>query len=253
MAKEKTTTEQDFSFLNEDDNAKGFEKIGMGEQAIPFIRIAQAISPQVQKSKPEFIEGLNAGDIFNTVTKENYGTKIKIIAGGFDHVYIEWPSERNKGGPIAYHTPEHAEEIATDKTFGKWMTKDGTKLQETYMYYILIVDKESEGIAVISLKSSEIKVAKQWNRRLLNTMLPNGKKARAHYLIWEMGVTEKTNDQGTWYQLTIDFNGYVTEELYKAVSAERKALPSVSSLDLKQLESPTSNSDESDEKIKTEY
>jgi len=35
---------------------------------IPFIRVIQAMSPQVNKRDPAYIDGASVGDIFNTVT-----------------------------------------------------------------------------------------------------------------------------------------------------------------------------------------
>ena len=42
------------------------------EMQIPFIRIIQALSPQVQKKDPAFIAGADQGDAFNTVTNEHW-------------------------------------------------------------------------------------------------------------------------------------------------------------------------------------
>jgi len=53
-----------------------FETAGDGahydssEMQIPFIRVLQALSPQLNKNKPEFIKGASNGDIYNTVTGE---------------------------------------------------------------------------------------------------------------------------------------------------------------------------------------
>ena len=53
-----------------------FETAGEGasfdssEMQIPFVRILQAMSPQLSKKKPEFIDGASQGDLFNTVTNQ---------------------------------------------------------------------------------------------------------------------------------------------------------------------------------------
>ena len=53
-----------------------FESAGEGasfdssEMQIPFVRLVQALSPQINKKKPEYIDGVSQGDAFNTVTKE---------------------------------------------------------------------------------------------------------------------------------------------------------------------------------------
>ena len=42
------------------------------EMQIPFIRVLQALSPQLNKKKAEYIEGASQGDMFNTVTNEHW-------------------------------------------------------------------------------------------------------------------------------------------------------------------------------------
>ena len=39
---------------------------------IPFVRLIQAMSPQIKKSDPSFIPGASQGDIFNTVTGQSW-------------------------------------------------------------------------------------------------------------------------------------------------------------------------------------
>ena len=42
------------------------------EMQIPFVRILQAMSPQLKKREAEYIEGSEQGDMFNTVTKQHW-------------------------------------------------------------------------------------------------------------------------------------------------------------------------------------
>ena len=46
------------------------------EMQMPFIRIAQAMSPEIKKSDAKFIEGCGQGDIFNNLTQEYEGVQI---------------------------------------------------------------------------------------------------------------------------------------------------------------------------------
>ena len=51
----------------------GFENVGAQEMAIPFLKIASSQTPEVKKSNAKFVEGLEQGHVFNSVTKEFYG------------------------------------------------------------------------------------------------------------------------------------------------------------------------------------
>ena len=67
------------------------------EMQIPYIRLAQAMSPQVTKGDGKFIKGLAAGDIFNNLTNEYWDgeTGLKVIPCYLVTKYIEWiPMEK---------------------------------------------------------------------------------------------------------------------------------------------------------------
>ena len=47
---------------------------------IPFIRVIQALSPQIKKSDPAYIDGASQGDIFNTVTGQHWDGEEGVIS-----------------------------------------------------------------------------------------------------------------------------------------------------------------------------
>lgn len=239
------SAEQTFNHFKNDNSEpmKGFEGIGATEQAIPFLKLAQPLSPQLSKNKPEFIPGLEEGFFFNSVTKKSYGDSLIVVCGGFEHIYIEWPPVRGKGGPIAYHTPAEASKIAADTSFGNWKTKAGNRLDETYLYYMIVEGEESSGVIVLSLSSTNIPPAKQFNRRLVSTTLPNGAKAKPFWMKWKLSSVEASNDKGSWHKVSFDLAGYVSESLLLLVNKERESLPEPTKLDYKQLESGAEKTD----------
>ena len=237
MSDEKLKTAAQAAF-NEADSMEGFEDINGSTMAIPFVRILQDLSPQLNKKKPEYIEGAEAGDWLNSTTKEVYGPEINVIVLKFERIYIEW--KPNRGGFVSYHTPENAERLAVDTTFGNWKTKEGNELTENYVYMILIEGHEAEGIVVLSLSSSAIKVAKEWNRLMTTHIMSNGQRARPYYLIWKLSSEYKENDKGAWYQPSIKFVRYINQQQYELTGTERKALPS-KRVDYAQIEAKQSS------------
>ena len=72
---QKKTTEVVVSELDkilEEDSGAGLENFTTEDMQIPFIRIIQALSPQLNKQDPLYIKGAEQGDIFNTVSGEIY-------------------------------------------------------------------------------------------------------------------------------------------------------------------------------------
>jgi len=218
------TAKEQMGFIDDAmDNLEGFEQINANTMAIPFVRILQKLSPQLNKQKPQFLPDAEEGVWFNTVTKELLGDNIQVIVLKFEHVYIEWLPDR--GGFVSYHSPENAERLAVDKTFGKWQTADGNSLQESYAYICMIVGHEDEGIVVMSFSSSAIKMAREWNRLMTTHVMDNGKRALPYYLVWALKAQYTENDQGSWYSPSVSYAGYISEDQYSILSTERKALP----------------------------
>ncbi len=212
-------------FIKEaEDSLEGFNEVNAQTMAIPFLKLAQDLTPQTKKAKKDaYIEGLEPGMFFNSATLENFETALKFIVIKFERIYIEWMP--NRGGFVGYHSPEHAESIAENKTFGKWQTADGNDLQEYYTYYGIIVDRESEGPVILSLTSSAIKVAKGLNRLMTTHIMDNGKRAMPYYLVWNLESVHMEKNENDWFMPKFTFDGYINEEQYNLVSIDRKALP----------------------------
>jgi len=207
------------------DTAEGFEDITTLTMAIPFIRVLQTLSPQLNQKKPEYIAEAQEGMFFNTVTKEIYGPTIDVVVLKFDRIFIEWLPER--GGLVNYHSPEHAEEKAINKdVFGGWKTKSGNALQENYVYFILLEGKMQEGVAILSLASTQIKIAREWNRLMTTHIMENGRRALPFYLVWTLETEYRENDKGNWYTFKVRAKKYITKEQYEKVGTEKKLLPS---------------------------
>ena len=51
---------------------KGFSEVTSEDLSIPFIRVLAQLSPQVNKRDGKYVEGAEAGMLFNTVLNEVY-------------------------------------------------------------------------------------------------------------------------------------------------------------------------------------
>ena len=89
-----------------------FETAGEGssysseEMQIPFVRLLQPMSPQINKKKPEFIAGAEQGDVFNTVTGQYWPGEegIKVIPCYQNTEYLEFVP-RDLGGGFKGRVP----------------------------------------------------------------------------------------------------------------------------------------------------
>lgn len=202
---------------------KGFEEVNAETVSIPFLKLAQDLTPQLKKTKPNYIPDLELGQFFNSVTGDIYGASFTAIILKFERIYIEWLP--NRGGFVGYHSPENAERLADDKTFGKWKTREGNDLVEYYAYYILIEGHEHEGPIIMSLTSSAIKEAKMLNRLMTTHMMDNGERAMPYFLKWTVNSVFTTKGENEFYGYKFVFKDYINEEQFNLIGPERKALP----------------------------
>src|SRR4051812_21319875 len=74
----------------------------MEDNVVPLIYILQALSPQVQKKKEEYVEGAEPGYIWFRGTKKVVGEEgIAVVPCYYSKVWIEWMP--NRGGFVARH------------------------------------------------------------------------------------------------------------------------------------------------------
>ena len=78
------------------DANSGLENVTSEDLAIPFLRIIQAMSPQVNARDGKHIKGCEQGDIFNTVDNTLYkgADGVVVVPVAYKRTYLEWMPER---------------------------------------------------------------------------------------------------------------------------------------------------------------
>ena len=189
----------------EGDAHKGMEQMGADDLALPFIRILGDLSPQVKKSKAEYVEGAEPGMLFNTVSKELYdGSKgIQVVPCYYKREYIEW-SDRGEGpgAPIAVHPANTDLMNQTNRdAMGKDRLPNGNYLENTASYYVMVLSEDgSAETALITMKSTGLKTSRQWNSMISGIKLQgtNGKFTPPMFShIYHLTTVEMSNKKGT--------------------------------------------------------
>lgn len=223
-------------FIDKKDSLEGFEAININTIAIPFIKLAQDLSPQLKKSKPEYIEGLVVGDFFNSVTGNNYGKTFDFTVIKFEHIFTEW--KPNRGGFVGYHDVDEAYKIAVSTKFNEMKTSEGNDLIETYMYYILMSGKEKDGVLILSASSTAIKNAKKLNSMMNMQYFANGDKALPYHQVYTAKSSMVSDSKNEWWVIDFSFKEFVNETLYLAAKEQRTLIKS-KTIDYAQLENKT--------------
>ena len=142
----------------------GLENVTSEDLAIPFLRIIQAMSPQVNARDGKHIKGCEQGDIFNTVDNTLYkgAEGVVVVPVAYKRTYLEWMPERK--GLAGVHDSSEILKSVVKSDKGQDFLENGNVLSTTANHYVLIVDDKggfSQGI--IALSGSQLKKSKKWN------------------------------------------------------------------------------------------
>lgn len=184
---------------------KGSEDVTAQDITLPRIEVLQALSPQLKKSEPSYIEGSEQGMIFNTISGELYGNEVVIVPILFQRQHIIW-QDRKKGGGFAGAFPT---ELDAAKEVDAMDNPDDYDIVEHHINFCLILhDNGDIEEAVLSWAKSKIKVSKSLNA--LIQMNPGDRYSRAYRL----KSVEASGPKGDYWTYTVQPIGYVTREVF---------------------------------------
>jgi|TARA_A100000172_G_scaffold46303_1_gene28696 hypothetical protein len=187
------------------------------EMQIPFVRILQAMSPQLKKREASYIEGSEQGDMFNNVTMDLFkGEDGVTIIPCFQTVkYLEFvPREQGGGfqGEIATTDPVLRQ---TKRSGAKEILPNGNELVKSDQHFCLLIGED--GITqpvVVDMKSSQLKVSRRWKTQIAMQKIKHPKTGQMvlpplFATMWKFSTVEESNDQGTWFNYQIEKVGLV--------------------------------------------
>jgi len=228
----KANTDVALASMFEEDKAAGMEGMDRDDFAMPFLRVLGQLSPETNKRDAKYVEGAEPGMIFNTVTKQAYdGEKgLNIIPCGYKREYVEW-SDRGEGtsAPVAIHPVSSG--IIKEATRGAdWKDRlpNGNYLENTASYFVLTEDMQQ---ALISMKSTQLKVSRTWNS-MMNSIKIKGSNGlftpSAYSHVYNLKTVQQSNDKGTWFGWNVTLVGPVQDKnLYETAKQFASSVGSV--------------------------
>lgn len=202
------------------------------EMQIPFVRLLQALSPQLNKKKAEYIDGASSGDAFNNVTGQYWdGEKgITVIPCYQTTKYLEFTPREMGGGFRGEINPNNPVLQQTTRSGSKEILPNGNELVKSDQHFCLIVDEDG-GFqpAVIDMKSTQLKVSRRWKTQIAmqKVTLPDGRKVTPPVFatMWKLRSVEESNDQGSWSNWAVEKVGLVEDrDLYQEARTFRKSI-----------------------------
>ena len=206
------------SNMFEDDAAKGLGAIGQDDLALPFLKILGQLSPEVNKRDGKYVEGAEPGMIYNSVSGDLYdGVKgIDVIACFYKLEYIEWKDRgEGPGAPVAIYDSS-SDVMSKTKPDANYKDRlpNGNYIEKTASHFVIITG-DSPSTALISMKSTQLKISRKWNSMMSGIKLKgqNGLFTPASFShIYRLKTTQMSNDKGTWFGWEVSKVGPITDQ-----------------------------------------
>ena len=187
------------------------------EMIIPFVRLAQSLSPQVNKKKPEYIEGLSVGDAYNNVTGEWWpGEKGLVVIPCFQTTkYLEFVPRESGGGFVGELAANSPHLQNTQRVGSKELLPNGNELVKSDHHYCLVVAEDGMfQPVVIDMKSTQLKVSRRWKTQIAMKKIRHPVDGRVvtppvYATLWRLRAVEESNDKGDFYNWVVEPEGMV--------------------------------------------
>ena len=204
--------------LFEADAGAGTQNIKQEDLALPFLKVLGQLSPEVNKRDAKYVDGAQPGMILNTVTKQLFdGEKgIEVIPVFYKRQYIEWQDRgEGQGAPVAIHDAGSDILNKTSRDKGnKDRLPNGNYIDNTANHFVVVLG-DSPSTALISMKSTQLKVSKNCNSMMMGIKMQgkNGLFTPPTYShIYTLKTVQMSNDKGTWFGWDVSKKGPVSDK-----------------------------------------
>lgn len=220
--------------------SSGFE--GASDQTFktPFMKVLQALSPELKRSDPKFIAQAQQGQFCNSATGQLYDS-IEVVVLKLEHSLITWKPER--GGFVGRTNKVMEKDIVAEQEGVRKWDKDGNNVMDTIEFFCLNINDPAD-IFILSLSAASFKHARTFATRL-RLLKANGKMVNVTWAgVWKIGTVEESNEKGSWYTIgsTPEFVRFITKEEKENIVAPARKLLEVAEIDYSTIEAEHSES-----------
>ncbi len=180
----------------------GMENVTSSDVIVPRLTIAQGLSPQLSKSKPEFIKGAKIGDILDVGLGECFPDGILFLPVMYRKEYLEWGSRESGKGLVNIHKdPAIMDQCTKDEKTNAMMLPNGNLVQQTAQFIGMNLTAGGRR-SFIGMASTQLKRARLWMTMATSERLKrsDGSEYQAPllYRSYNLTTAEETNAKGTW-------------------------------------------------------
>ena len=193
----------------------GFEGVDSSTFKTPFIKILQALSPELKKNDSKSIAGAEQGQFCNTASQE-VSDELNVIVISIEHSLVVWRPER--GGLVGrYPKSKESEIVARSEGVKKW-DAEGNDIIDTIEFFCASVDSPGD-IFILPMSTTALKYARGLATRI-RMLKADGKPVNVSWAgVWNLKTSEDSNDKGSWFTVgnTPEFVRFITKEEKEAL------------------------------------
>jgi hypothetical protein len=202
---------------------EGMEGMERGDLKMPRLSLCQSMTPQRKKTDPKYIEDLNEGDFFNSITSHNFGHELKFVP-------LLWYKSRilftplDEGGGLLCRSEDSKTGVGdpggacikcqhSEWRKGPAGKRIAPRCTLFHNYLILTLEQDRmpslESLICLSLKSTGLDAATDLNALI---QLRGAKSAYAG--IYKLASASDTNAAGQEYHVPVVKNaGWVSQDM----------------------------------------
>lgn len=184
------------------------------EVALPFIRVLQNGSKQLNSSEGVYIEGAKIGDLCHTGNNTVH-EQLSIIPLRYEHLNLHWRMRKHGGGllgqfKIGDPTTPRVQKIGVERV----LVDDPTSvLEDTHQYVCRIFDGDEDlGLAILSMARSQLKYARRWNAHMQTRKIRVGDRTIPAPPFSHVYTLTTTQDTAVIDGMTVTFGSFKISE-----------------------------------------
>ena len=213
----------------------GFENTSGDDFAIPFIKILQKNSPEVDDNDGAFVEGAKPGQFFDTASQETFDA-LDVIACHYRRAMVIWKPDQGgfvRQEAVGYEAGLPRRKRQDGSETGVFVDAGGNDVVDTrYVFALRVGSDGSTSPVILSFSSTQTKKARNWLTRMQN-IKATGDGGRRFTMpmfanVWRLTTVGEQNDKGSWRGYKIDLVGPITDQgLAQAAKDAREMFLSV--------------------------
>ena len=207
----------------EQDAGLGLENVSVEDVKLPFLKILEKTSEEVNSRNAKYVKGAEAGMILNTLTNQLYDGKkgINVVPAFYNRNFVEWADRgTGSGAPIdEYDVTDPVVKTTTRDKSNKDRLPNGNYLANTAYHYVLNITDDIPSTAVITMTFSRLVSSRRWNGLMmgLKSKTKDGRiitpPSFSH--IYNLKTVQQTNTRGDWFVWDVTSVGTSTDDHYE--------------------------------------